>query len=374
MADLPVEQAAHPANRGALRSTPVSITRVQTPTEEVWHSIWAACPYATFFHGPEWARAWQIFSGGLVRPAARLIGFSDGTEALVPLCFEERFAGLLNRYVASAEGTFGGWISRDPLQIEHALLLTDWLMKDCGGSLVWRLNPYDPLAFEAGVLRGIECRHDQTHAIRLSVGADAVFQNLKNGYRKDIRKATQRDQIRVEPATTLQEWKAYYGVYQDTLQRWGHTPSQGYAWPLFQTLFELHSRNITLWLGRYDREIVSGELCLYAQKQVVSWHAATLEKHLRSHVAKMQIFHVIKDSCQRGYDWFDFNPSAGLAGVQTFKESFNAQALAAPVVYVDSPLKRVARAVAAPLGVRHAKVTLRPLSAVLQELSPASHS
>lgn len=349
----------------------LSITQIDTPSREIWSCTWADCSYATFFHGPEWAETWERFTGGKTRPAARRFRFSDGTCAILPLSFEERLAGMLNRYVASPQGTFGGWISADELRIEHALLLTKWLMDDCGSSLVWRLNPYDPLVFTAGIAREIECRPDHTNAIRLSVGIDDIQQKLKNGYRKDIRKATQRGHIRIEPATTIEEWKAYYTVYEDTLRRWGHSLSMGYPWALFQTLFELQSPNITLWLGRYEGEIVSGELCFYSQKQVVSWHAATLEKHLRSHVAKVQIFRILEDSCRRGYAWFDFNPSAGLAGVKTFKESFNAEALPAPMVYVDSPLKRLARAVAAPLGVRDAKVERRPLATVLEELSPA---
>jgi hypothetical protein len=85
-------------------------------------------------------------------------------------------------------------------------------------------------------------------------------------------------------------------------------------------------------------------------------------------VAKVQIFHVIQDACAHGYRWFDFNPSAGLAGVRTFKESFDARPLLAPLVYVDAPVKRLARSVAARLSVPYAQLELLPLTALL---SPA---
>jgi hypothetical protein len=104
---------------------------------------------------------------------------------------------------------------------------------------------------------------------------------------------------------------------------------------------------------------------MYSKRHVVSWHAATLRDYLRTNVAKAQIFHVISDACSRGYRWFDFNPSAGLEGVQVFKESFDARALPAPLVYVDSPLKRYARGVAGRLGVPYAGLSLERLEDVL---------
>jgi hypothetical protein len=227
------------------------------------------------------------------------------------------------------------------------------------------MNPYDELAFAAAKQRGVECKSDQTHALCLDVGPSALLDDFTNGYRSDIKKARKQRRISIEPATTLDEWRAYYRVYQDTLGRWGHEPDEGYPWKLFQSMAELESPHVTLWIGRYDGAIVSGELCLYAKQHVVSWHAATLKDYLRSDIAKVQIFHVIEDAYARGYRWFDFNPSAGLGGVQVFKESFNAKPLPAPLVYVDSPVKSWVRGLASALNVPYARRSLEPLEDVL---------
>lgn len=321
--------------------------------------MFQGCDYATYFHSPSWARAWQDFTGSRVRAAAERIRFADGRVALLPLSFETR--GLLSRYVASPQGTFGGWISDAPLSPGQADALLAHLLEGRSSSLVWRMNPYDARAFDAGRRRGLRCRADETHALRLGPDAAPLLANFKNGYRSDVKKAINRGHISVERATTLEEWRAYYRVYEETLARWGHRSDEGYPWELFQTLFFQRSDAIVLWLARYDGAIVSGELCFYAKQHVVSWHAATLEKYLRSHVAKVQIFHVLQDACQRGLSWFDFNPSAGLAGVRTFKESFGARPLPAPLVYVDSTLKRMVRGVATSLRVPYAELDLRPL-------------
>jgi Acetyltransferase (GNAT) domain len=328
-----------------------------------WRRIWLACEHATFFHAPEWAETWEKYSRGLVRPAAQLIRFSDGREALLPLSYQRRMKGLLSGYVCSPEATYGGWISEQPLTTAHAVLLTRWLLEAQGKNLVWRLNPYDPLALQAAMICSVAARRDQTHAIRLSDDPEQLFKGFKKGTREDIRKAQKKGCIEVSPAESEEEWRAYHRVYQDSLARWGHSPNEGYRWELFDQLRRLDSPYVRLWIARYDGQVVSGELSFYAQRQSVSWHAATLKDYLRSGVSKYQSFEILKDCCARGLQWLDFNPSAGLDGVKELKESFRAEALPAPLVYVDTALKRVIRTCASALNVHSAKLSVERLDA-----------
>jgi hypothetical protein len=334
--------------------------------------VWRNADHATFFHSPDWAELWRRFDPHIESVPERVV-FRDGRQAILPLCFESKSAGLLSRYVASPQATYGGWISQDPLCLADAEQLLDCLLDRGASSLVWRMNPYDALAFEAGKRRSLQCRADSTHALELGPGADALSRRFTNGYRADIRKALKAGHISVEPASKLDDWRAYHGVYQETLGRWGHTASEGYPWELFEILANLGSPFVKLWLGRYDGVIVSGELCLYAKRHVVSWHAATLSDYLRSHVAKVQILHVIRDACARGYQWFDFNPSAGLDGVRKFKESFAARPLLAPLVYVDSSVKRLVRGVAASFHMPYAELELTPLEELMTPLASAAN-
>jgi CelD/BcsL family acetyltransferase involved in cellulose biosynthesis len=348
----------------ALRVT-LSIERVSDAGEEQWRKVWKACDYATFFQAPEWALVWERYSQGQIRPAAKLISFSDGRSAVLPLCFETKLSGLLNRYVCSPEATYGGWISEQPLTTGHAVLLTEWLLKAEGKNLVWRLNPYDPLALPAAMICHVGGRKDVTHAVRLSADPEQLFKGFKKGTREDIRKAQKRGCIEVTAAQSVEEWKAYYRVYVDSLARWGHTAEEGYGWDLFDQLRRLDSPYVRLWIARYEGTVVSGELSFYSQKQSVSWHAATLKDYLRSGVSKYQSFEILKDCCLRGYEWLDFNPSAGLGGVRELKESFRAEALPAPLVYVDTTLKRLIRRAATTFNVHSAKLSVEPLDATL---------
>jgi CelD/BcsL family acetyltransferase involved in cellulose biosynthesis len=339
---------------------------------EEWQRSWAACDYATFFHSPEWAQVWEEFTEGRITPRAKKFRFSDGREAILPLCFENKLGGLLNRYVASPEATYGGWISAAPLTTGHAVLLTKWLLASEGTNLVWRLNPYDPLALAAAQICHISAQKDVTHSIRLNADPDTLFKGFKKGCREDIRKAQKRGSIEVRPATTVDEWRAYYRVYQDSLTRWGLGPDGGYRWELFDTLRRRESPNVRLWVARFDGQIVSGELSFYSQKQSVSWHAATLKDYLRSGVGKFQSFEIMKDCCARGLAWLDFNPSAGLGGVKELKEQFRAEPLPAPLVYVDTVVKKLIRRTASLFDVRDAKINVSPLDGWIVDEEPAS--
>lgn len=328
---------------------------------EDWQRVWSSCEHATFFQSPLWAAVWEEYSAGRMRPAAKAFRFSDGREAILPLCYEHKLGGLLNRYVASPEATYGGWISERPLTTSHAVLLTRWLLAADGTNLVWRVNPYDPFALAAAQICHVSGQRDVTHSIRLNADPDQLLRGFKKGCREDIRKAQKRGNIEVSPATTEEEWRAYYRVYQDSLLRWGHGPNDGYRWELFDILRRSGSPHVRLWVARFDGKIVSGELSFYSKRQSVSWHAATLKDYLRSGVGKFQSFEIIKDCCARGFDWLDFNPSAGLGGVKGLKESFRAEALPAPLIYVDTTVKKVIRKCAALFDVRDAKIDVAPL-------------
>jgi hypothetical protein len=343
-----------------------NIVRVVPAPDHEWQRFWEECSTSTYFHSPEWARLWAEYGRGRVRPAAKLVQFSDGAQALLPWCFESKARGLLSRYVGSIHGTYGGWLSREPLHEKHAVRLVQWLTREQGKSVVWRMNPYDEGAFRAGVLEGLQCRSDVTHAIRLPRTSDELLKGFKASYRTQIRKALRSGEFSLSVASTLDDWREYFTVYQDSLQRWGEAPETGYGWRLFELWARLASPHVKLWVARHQGKIVSGDLCLYSKRHVAYWHGATLRSHLKTSVAKLLKFEVMQDAVRRGFDWYDFNPSAGLSGVKFFKEGFNASTLPAPLVYVDSPLKQLVRSVATTLSLRHAQLALRPLGELLE--------
>lgn len=332
----------------------ISITKVCLPSSEEWDAIWQECDYSTYFHSREWAEIWKNHTQGKIKPTPKLVCFSDGKKALLPLSFQIKYAGLFNEYLFSPKGTFGGWISSDELIVDHAISLVDFLTKKIDNSLSWRLNPYDNLLGKVGFGnkktdneddKKIIIRQDETHAINLEDGFDPIYKKWTKGQSAIARKARKalKEGVSVTTALTLDDWQKYYQAYQESLQRWGNATSAGDSWELFEEIFKLNSPNIKLWLARYQDNIVSGALCFYAKKHVAYWHGASLEAYFHLRPVNLLMYEIIKKCCEQGYSWFDFNPSGGLEGVKAFKKSFGAEALECPLVTVDSELKKLTR-------------------------------
>ena len=349
----------------------VAIAKVEPTSAEEWERVARSCDYATFFHTPDWIEIWHRFKGAQVVAAPRTIIFQDEKRAVLPVATNRRGKGLMTTLTSTMEGTFGGWISEDELGVPHALALAAYLLTDTGGNVSWRLNPYDPFAAEireyvraqsgsiemaaSNSAKVVRCMHnwrlpllveDETHAIDLSPGFAALFGSQSSSVRKA--KKARKAGVEVRLAETESEWREYYQVYLSSVERWGEATS--YPWQLFAEIFGMHSSKIKLWLARLDSKVVSGALCFSSRNHVVYWHGSSLKQYFELRPVNLLMLEIIKHTAEQGCTWYDFNPSGQLKGVITFKESFGAKPLACPLIYVDTHIKRAARATL--LGVR----------------------
>jgi len=181
--------------------------------------------------------------------------------------------------------------------------------------------------------------YDETQTCNLGNGFDEIYRQSSDGHRRGARKAVKQGVV-VKRASTREDWLAYYFAYEDSLRRWGKDASSHYGWPLFEEMFRRNSAYIGLWLAVFEARIVAGALCFYAPRHVVWWHGAALEDYFHVRPMNLLIYEIIKDACQQGYTWCDFNPSGGHEGVKSFKREFGALTLPTPVVCQESRLFR----------------------------------
>jgi hypothetical protein len=265
-----------------------------------------------------------------------MVVFSDGTKALLPLSMAARFRGLVRKYYSSPAGTFGGWLSTDQLTVEHAVRLARYLSEELG-ALHWRLNPYDPLLSMCGIRPSVA---DETQVLDLSGGFGAISRKWTgSAIPWAVRKAG-RAGLRADIASTREDWRAYYETYEASLQRWGR-PTSVYGWELFDMMFARNSPNIRLWCARVDGRIVAGALCFYSTTHVAYWHGAALEEYFRLRPVNLLIHEIVRDACERGHRWFDFNPSGGHESVKAFKKGFGAEERPSGVVQRSSRAEKV---------------------------------
>ena len=307
-----------------------SIIEVRAATNKEWDELWRESANSTYFHSREWAEIWSSYTNGRIQPAPRLVLFSDGAEALLPLSLERVAHGLAKRFLSSPAGTFGGWLSSERLGADHAHLLCDFLVTNFG-NLVWRLNPYDEHSLQAPIRGKVE---DETQLLDLSIGFDAIHRRWTKGRGATARKArkARKAGVVVTSASDLGEFETYYEIYRDSLRRWGDKATAKYDWGLFQEICQRKSPYVILWLAVYQGKTVAGALCFYSKNHVVYWHGAALEDYFTLRPVNLLLYEAIKHACEEGYAWFDFNPSGGHEGVRAFKRSFGTESRPSPVV------------------------------------------
>lgn len=305
----------------------IAIEKHEPASAAAWDRAFAACLHATWFQSREWVEAWTRCSNGTTRAAPVAITFTDGKSAVVPLAVATSYRRLVKSWLSGPAGTYGGWISADALDAEHAAVVSDYLYER-HAELYWRLNPYDT-TLDPTRLRGVS--PDETDALLLAQGFEHVRRNLSKGHASAVRKA-QREGVTVRSAASEQDWRDYFAVYEDSLRRWGDSASSRYPWCLFDELRRLASPHVRLWLAEHSGRVVAGALCFSSARIVVYWHGAALEQFFPVHPVHYLLHEAIRDACERGHEWFDFNPSGGHASLRVFKRGFGTQVLSSPVV------------------------------------------
>lgn len=317
---------------------PVRIVDVRVAASAEWDSIYSACDYATFFHSRQWADAWFRTSNGDIEPVPQLLTFSDGATVLLPLCRRRLRRHLpIAQYISSPANTYGGWLSTFELTAEHRDRLIEY-MRRRAPNLALRVNPYDPLA--ANVRFG-NVTEDETRALSLEDRLDDITRRFSKGHKAAIKSAGQQGVV-VRTALELEDWRAYYSAYEDSLRRWGDRATSRYSWALFEELRKFGPASVRLWIADSHGEVVSGALCFYARSHVVWWHGATFEHAFPLRPAHLLVYEALRDAWDRKFKWFDFNPSGGHAGVADFKRHFGARTLSAPMIIETSKKQRVA--------------------------------
>jgi CelD/BcsL family acetyltransferase involved in cellulose biosynthesis len=313
------------------RATPGSsglIASVRPSTSREWDEAWRRYGAATYFQSREWADLWSAYTQGRLRPAGLRVTFAGGESAVLPLSSRSGDDGPL--LVSSPAGTYGGWISADLLRPEHWAALTRYMSAELG-SLYWQTNPLDPSLLAASLP---STSPNETHVIDLAQEWEAIHGAWSSSCRRAVRKA-RHSGILVREAATVEDWREYHDVYEDSMRRWGERARFRLERGFFEQLHSLRSANLRLWLATTaEGRVAAGAVMCCAGGHAVYWHGAARESLLPLRPMNLLFSELIRETRAAGYRWFDFNPSAGMEGVRRFKEGFGARPLPCPIVSV----------------------------------------
>lgn len=301
----------------------LKIAKIEEATPSQWDDIVNHCAYATYFHSREWAELWEQYSDGKQKPVARFITFNDGTEVLYPMSASKVTKGLLLQHISTPTWTYGGWLSLHTLSALHHQLLANYTAKL---DIILRQNPFDTTLPKANLHWS---QDDFTQVLDISVGLPALHKHWASDGNAIVRNANKARKagITISEASSIDDWRTYYAMYQSSQQRWKEVLGIRFDWKLFELMYSLQSPNLRLWLAKYDGKPVSGAICTYQNKHVARWHAAAFQEYFQLRPVNLQDYELIVKSCQDGYSWFDFLTSAELEGVITYKARYGCEKL-----------------------------------------------
>ena len=295
----------------------VTVRRLGRCERDRWLETARACPYATYFHTPDWADLMVAIDErfSVATEAFRLV---DGTVAVLPL-IGYRYGRFFGGFESMVPGVYGGPIAERRLEIDEVDAILDQAVTARTASLRVFGNPY----LDACVASP-ESGAEFTHSFNLRDGFDAVFRRFHRNHRRTYAAAVKAGLV-LDRARSLDDYREYYAIYRLDRERWGKNALNDYPFALFAEIHRRGDPNVVLWLARFDGRVIAGDLWLYWNRHNVGWHGAADPSRFDLHPTNFLITEILRDACARGHDWCDLNPSGGRAGVVAFKDSFGVE-------------------------------------------------
>jgi len=290
-------------------------------TKPVWNEISRRGQGSTFFHTPVWSEILtDVFPHWVSTPLA--MEFSDENAVIIPFLKRSvRFTGF--GYAESLlPGVYGGPIFSKTPSVEHWELI--WHALAHLTNFVVIGNPF----LRWRTLLPFERRSLFTQTLELGTDFDRIKRNFSKGHRANI-KTAKNSGLEIDIAQSIEDIRAYYVAYENSLARWGKNAGGFYPFDLFVRLFShpAYGESIRLWIVRDNKHIIAGGWFFYHNDQATYWHSAVMAEFMNKFPMHLLLDAVIKDACQRDKRWLDFCPSGGLKGVEGFKRGFGAQAI-----------------------------------------------
>jgi hypothetical protein len=307
--------------------------------EATWWSIAKQCEYATFFHTPLWHQlATKTYPD--YRDESILIRTEDSQQNVVlPLLNLDQNSKLVRRFYSTFAGCYGDLICENPIGVEEREAIYQTINANQFTQFHITGNP---IGVENKLNLSTTNTDDFTHLLILENNFDKIFSNFSKGHRSSYKKGCKMG-VKVREADSIGDYKEYFYAYVDSLRRWGDNASSNYPWQLFENGFliaKTYPQNIKLWLAEVDEKLVAGAWVFYWNKHVVWWHGAAYEAFFNYYPNNVLQTVIIKDAIERGFRYYDFNPSGGYENVARFKGRFGAEKRPFTRITINSPVLR----------------------------------
>jgi CelD/BcsL family acetyltransferase involved in cellulose biosynthesis len=289
-------------------------------SEERYAQLIAGAPEATFFHTRVWARTVTAAFPQLVDETRTFA--AAGQEHALPLFGWRRLGGLLTTRHSSFPFLYGGPVPSAPAAWQAA---ADLLARG-PGSAVLIGNPFVLAGSGPGeappALAGQPAGWETTHVLTLPASVERYWDEvLDTRKRNDIRRLTRKGVV-VETSRSDEDVQAVYALYHKRMATWQQRPGLVYPLELYRRELALGGDAVALYVARFAGRLIGGTfICRY--NGIWHYQAGYFDHdvaNLRPNVLVQE--RIIRDAITAGARLYDMLPSAGIASVEEFKESF----------------------------------------------------
>lgn len=156
-----------------------------------------------------------------------------------------------------------------------------------------------------------------THVLELSNHPENVFNKLKTDVRRGIKRSDNRGII-VNTTKIIEDLKDFYELNCLTKKEIG-VPC--HPWKFFNNLFNILRDNVSLYVAKYNNEIIAGGIMEYYKDTVLYGYGAADSDYLGLYPYNAFLWKSIEDACMNGYTYYDFGrTSYDNSGLIDFKK------------------------------------------------------
>lgn len=275
-----------------------------------WEEHWRRHPDRTYYQSPAWNLAWAETWPGVYEAACLEIEFDDGCRLRLPGCVRNRAKGLESTFWSAPGNGPAGFLN--PYEEWHPRreAVIRAIRKEVG-SLLWTQPGREPAP-------------DYSHSVDLTDDSHQdLFRKSRGG--QYARQAESRGlEIRTGPDEAM--LTDLLSIYDRMKAHW---TSKGLRYPVYPAglIRSIARAEGAVLAGVRDPsgQLLLAGFLLESGAQVASWFTFADPDHRKLRAQEFYFFTQLFHYRERGFRTFDFNPSAGLSGVEQFKEKFGAK-------------------------------------------------
>ncbi len=274
---------------------------------KIWENAYNGCDWATAFSSP----LWHAVTNGLGEDAS-----FEWKGIVTPLRKIKLAKGIIQGWESTIPGVPCGPICSDVPDPSRIKGYWEEINQRTKGRFLIHLRSNSP--FKNAPFRSTKT---VSHTIKLNERNKSVREHHK----RQIRKAEEAG-ITVASARRNVDLDAYWEMYEASLMRWERRPARIYTKGFFEKVYEYIVRAgagcfFIAWHGNRPQ---AGALALFESRRGIYWHGVSRDNPIAGS-AHLLHWRIMEELEQIALVEYDFGPSAGLEGVQRFKEGFGAQ-------------------------------------------------